>query len=325
MLLSIIIPIYKVEKYIRGTLESIYCQDFDEHKFEVICVNDGTPDNSMLIVDEFVARYDNLYIVNQENQGLSCARNAGLRIAKGDYIWFVDSDDRIVEGSIIQLEKIISKEIDVDFFGFNIYKVQENSNIESIEQIVLNKKNKCLYGHCVNVHQLIHKVHIAPVQRFVFKKSFFHKHHLEFYPKILHEDKELMVKAFFLAKKIMLVNYSPYYYLLRNSGSIMSSIDMKSVYSKMTIIDSFQNFKCNHAEGMQSKIYFNDNVYLQTLDILGMQMESVEYKAVIKNNSLLFRKIAFNGLLTNIYYGDMRKVIKAIIVLISPSLYANLK
>ena len=93
----------------------------------------------------------------------------------------------------------------------------------------------------------------------------------------------------------------------------------------MTIIDSFQNFKCNHAEGMQSKIYFNDNVYLQTLDILGMKMESVEYKEVIKKNSLLFRKIAFNGLLTNIYYGDMRKVIKAIIVLISPSLYANLK
>lgn len=325
MFLSIIIPIYKVEKYIRGTLESIYNQECAEYIFEVICVNDGTPDNSMQIVIEFALKHANLHIINQENQGLGCARNTGLRIAKGDYIWFVDSDDQVADGSIKHLEKTISNEPDIDFFGFDICKVQEDSQIESVEHIVLRKKDKFLYNQYVNVNQLIHKTHVAPVQRFVFRRAFLNKCHLKFYPKILHEDKEFMVRAFFLAEKMMLINYSPYYYLVRNSGSIMSSIDMRSIYSKMTIIDSFQNFKYSHVGGVQSKIYFNDNIFLQVLDILTVKIASPEYQEMIKKSSCMFRKIAFYGLLANIYYCDIRKMIKAIIVLVSPSLYANVK
>ena len=325
MLLSIIIPIYKVEKYIRGTLESIYCQGCSEAKFEVICVNDGTPDKSMQIVNEYVSCHSNLRVVNQKNQGLSCARNAGLRVAQGDYVWFVDSDDKVAKRSLKQLERIIINNPNIDFFGFNICKVQEDSKIESIEHIVLRKKDKCLYGQCVNVNQLIHKTHVAPVQRFVFRKAFLDKCHLEFYPKILHEDKEFMVRAFFLAEKVMLINYSPYYYLVRNSGSIMSSIDVRSIYSKMTIIDSFQKFKYSHAGGVQSKIYFNDNIFLQVVDILTVKIASRQYQEMIKKSSCMFRKIAFYGLLANIYYCDIRKMIKAIIVLVSPSLYANVK
>lgn len=324
MLLSIIVPIYNVEKYIRGTLESIYYQKFAENNFEVICINDGTPDNPMGIVNDFASRHENLHILNQKNQGLSCARNAGLRIAKGDYIWFVDSDDKIAEHSLTELEKIVLKDTNSDILGFDICKIQENTKSESTEKIVLRKENNCLYGQCVNVNQLIHKTHIAPVQRFVFRKAFLDKYHLDFYPKILHEDKEFMVRALFLAEKIILVDYSPYYYLVRSSGSIMSSIDMQSIYSKMTIIDSFRTFKSNYTKSVASKIYFNDNIYLQVLDILSHKIASSEYREIIKKNSWQFRRIAFNGLLTNIYYGDIRKIIKAITVLLSPSLYTKL-
>lgn len=324
-LISIIIPIYKVEKYISETLESIYKQEFDENEIEVICVNDGTPDNSMQIVNEFATNHTNLHVTNQENQGLSCARNAGLRIAQGDYVWFVDSDDKVAEQSLKQLERIITNEPDIDIFGFDMCKVQENSKAETIEQIVLRKKDRCLYGQRVNVNQLIHKVHIAPVQRFVFRKAFLDKYHLEFYPKILHEDMEFMVRVFFLAEKVMLKNYSPYYYLVRKSGSIMSEINMRSIYSKMTIIKSFQDFKRNHTDRMQSKIYFNDNMYLLVLNILGSKIASKEYKDYIKKNSCLFRKIAFYGMLANLFYYDIRKVIKAFLVLISPSLCTSLR
>ena len=89
MKLSIVIPVYNVEDYIRGTLDSIYNQKVDEQCFEVIVVNDGTPDNSMKIVKEFAATHQNLTIINQENQGLSAARNAGIKVAKGVYIWVV--------------------------------------------------------------------------------------------------------------------------------------------------------------------------------------------------------------------------------------------
>ena len=81
--LSIIIPVYNVEKYVRKTLESIFESTFPKSEFEVIVVNDGTKDNSMSIVNEFAAKFDNLKIINQENQGLSVARNTGLKAARG--------------------------------------------------------------------------------------------------------------------------------------------------------------------------------------------------------------------------------------------------
>ena len=92
MILSIIIPVYKVEKYVRKTLESVFSENFSDNEVEVIVVNDGTPDRSMDIVNEFVS-HKSLRIINQENQGLSGARNTGIKAAKGKYVWFVDSDD----------------------------------------------------------------------------------------------------------------------------------------------------------------------------------------------------------------------------------------
>ena len=86
MILSIIIPIYNVEQFIAQCIESIYSQHFPLERFEVIAVNDGTPDHSMDIVKRFAAKYSNLQIINQENKGLSVARNTGMQYAKGDYV-----------------------------------------------------------------------------------------------------------------------------------------------------------------------------------------------------------------------------------------------
>ena len=91
--ISIIIPIYNVEKYLRRCLESVQNQTFQD--WEAICVNDGSPDNSADIVREFVARDARFKLVNKENGGLSDARNAGMAVASGEYILYLDSDDFI--------------------------------------------------------------------------------------------------------------------------------------------------------------------------------------------------------------------------------------
>ena len=98
--LSIIIPIYNVEKYIQKTLVSIFSQYFQKESVEIIVVNDGTKDNSMSIVNEFAVKFDNLKIINQENQGLSVARNTGLKASRGKYVWFFDSDDWVEYDSL---------------------------------------------------------------------------------------------------------------------------------------------------------------------------------------------------------------------------------
>lgn len=146
MKLSIILPIYNVEQYIGDTLKSIYSQKIDETLFELIAVNDGTPDNSMKIVNEFANVHNNLHIINQENQGLSCARNIGLNLAKGDYIWFIDSDDTLEKDSISKVIQYIQSTPDIEIWGFNIIRVQEINKKEKVEHVILQKKNFNLYN-----------------------------------------------------------------------------------------------------------------------------------------------------------------------------------
>ena len=160
MQLSIIIPVYKVEKYIRDTLQSIYRQQYDENLFEVIVINDGTPDDSMRIVAEFTNKHANLHIINQKNQGLSCARNAGLKIAQGEYVWFVDSDDTVTEESIGKVIECIERS-KADVIGFSILKVSEANRVSEVESAIWNdivvshltklSVTKAFYSHFIRV------------------------------------------------------------------------------------------------------------------------------------------------------------------------------
>ena len=93
MKLSIIIPFYKVERYIAECLDSVFAQDIPESEYEVICVNDCSPDGSRAIVLEYQKKHKNLVIIEHEkNMMLGAARNTGLRAAKGDFVWFIDSE-----------------------------------------------------------------------------------------------------------------------------------------------------------------------------------------------------------------------------------------
>lgn len=89
---SVVVPVYNVEKYIERCLDSLVRQKFG-YEYEIIIVNDGTKDNSMMIADRFASKYDFIRIITQQNAGLSAARNTGLANARGEYIAFVDSDD----------------------------------------------------------------------------------------------------------------------------------------------------------------------------------------------------------------------------------------
>ncbi|KAF3371822.1 glycosyl transferase family 2, partial [Enterococcus faecium] len=89
--ISIIVPVYKVEKYLRKCVDSILAQTFTD--FEVILVDDGSPDNSGKICDEYAEKDNRVRVIHKENGGLSSARNAGIDVARGKYLGFVDSDD----------------------------------------------------------------------------------------------------------------------------------------------------------------------------------------------------------------------------------------
>ncbi len=107
MHLSIIIPVFKVEDYLRKCLDSILEQDYDD--YELILVDDGSPDGCPQICDEYSKKYDNVKVIHQKNGGVCAARNAGLAIASGVWIWFIDGDDYIDDGAIRHISDISYK------------------------------------------------------------------------------------------------------------------------------------------------------------------------------------------------------------------------
>ena len=118
-LISIIIPVYKVEPFLRECLDSIVSQTYQN--LEIILVDDGSTDGSGAICDEYAARDGRIIVIHQENQGISGARNAGLDIASGDYVLFVDSDDRIEPFTCeCALKAAIGQQADLVSFGYKV-------------------------------------------------------------------------------------------------------------------------------------------------------------------------------------------------------------
>lgn len=118
--ISLVIPFYGVEKYIRTCLESVFSQDVPKSDYEVICVNDCSPDNSESIVREFMSKHDNLSLLCHEtNQKLGAARNTGLQNAQGEYVWFIDSDDYIRPNCLKEIIRICENE-DLDILHWSI-------------------------------------------------------------------------------------------------------------------------------------------------------------------------------------------------------------
>lgn len=93
--LSIIIPVYNTEKYVGECLDSSVEQDILKNEYEIICIDDGSTDGSLNVLTEYSNKYENIHVYSQKNQGVSAARNAGISVASGKYVWFVDSDDYI--------------------------------------------------------------------------------------------------------------------------------------------------------------------------------------------------------------------------------------
>lgn len=127
MMFSIIIPVFNGEKTIERCLDSVFSQSF--HDYEVVCINDGSIDNTGFLIEKYRERYQNLVYINKENGGIAEARNTGLDNASGEYIYFMDADDWIENTLLSDVVDVIAKEADLDIILFNAYKNINNLDI----------------------------------------------------------------------------------------------------------------------------------------------------------------------------------------------------
>jgi len=325
MLLSIVIPVYKVEKYIAGTLSSIYNQGFDESNFEVVVVDDGTPDNSMQVVKLFATMHRNLHVFHQENQGLSAARNAGFLQAKGDFVWWVDSDDQVAPDSLAIVSTTIEQHPGHDIYAFGIDTVREEDGVHKHLDALGNRKG--VYNRTVDYSTLSNHT-FGPVARYIMNRKFVMDNNLLFWVGILHEDMDHLNRAFFAAKKIWLSQETTYYYLERASGSIMSTVKMRSFDNLLAITKSFMEIRDAHIKDVKAKRFWDAVLWRMTSVMLRPQMRGhgllredwETYKEFVAKNKQLFRALAFRGAIVAFLEREWRDAILAIMVQMNPDM-----
>lgn len=133
MLFSIIIPVYNCEKYIAECLESCFQQGIAESEYEIICVDDGSTDQSAEVVSAFCGEHRNLKLIRQKNGGVSAARNTGLDHAAGEYVWFIDADD-FIQSNILRIVADILSTHKYDKIMLRAYSFKETLSAEEMEQ-----------------------------------------------------------------------------------------------------------------------------------------------------------------------------------------------
>lgn len=219
MILSFILPCYNVEEYVQQCLDSIYACDLSKEQYEIVCVNDCSPDNVQEILERNQRYHDNLrIIVHDKNLGLGGARNTGIREARGKYLWFVDSDD-LVTGK--ELNVLIQKtiELDLDVLCFNYRRVDEAGKELSEHRVFNNTSLRDGYSFVKSVFGNGIVYHIGYVVRFVYRTEYLRQHHLFFPEQVCWEDTVFMPKALLEAERVEAVSDVLYSYRV-NSGSI---------------------------------------------------------------------------------------------------------
>ena len=253
-LLTVVIPVYNVEKYLKRCIESILVQEWKN--YDILLVDDGSIDRSPQICDDYVRAYDFISVIHKENGGLSDARNTGISNAKGEYVYFPDSDDWIEPNTFIALaEALESRKFDIISFNREFVKGKEDAIVSEPEVIqVFEGKDAFL--------QMLKYTYITGFANDkVYRKSLFTDHNIQFPIGKYYEDLGTNYKLFLSAKKVYATNQKYYHYLIDNPDSITQSWnekkfrDMFGFYKEMFYSD-FVRSQLNQDELRLSQLYY---------------------------------------------------------------------
>lgn len=215
-LLSVIIPVYNVEKYLKRCLESILVQSWND--YEIILVDDGSTDSSPLICDSYAEKYAMIRVIHKENKGLSDTRNRGIEQAFGEYVYFPDSDDWLEPNTFSELSDVI-EELTYDIISFN------REFVTSEEDEVISEKSRIqkLSGKQALLEMLQQGDITGFANDKIYRKNLFLDNDIEFPVGKYYEDLGTNYKLFLKATKVYVTNQKYYHYLITNPDSITQS------------------------------------------------------------------------------------------------------
>ena len=241
MKISIIIPVYNVEKYISKCLSSIFDQQLDEDFFEIIAVNDGTPDNSISIVEKFSNEHDNIHIINQRNQGVSAARNTGINNANGDFLVFLDADDWLGIDSLKLLHKHLMKFNNIDMCICNM--LLENDCAMYDWRNILKENSVYTGVELFNKYKYTR----GSVTGCAFNRRFLLEKKITFPVGIRNaEDSLFFTYCQVFASQICCYNIN-LYFVFDRPGSAKNSITNKNINSFLNVIERLECFQTENS------------------------------------------------------------------------------
>ena len=252
--LTVVIPVYNVEKYLNRCIESILLQEWKN--YDILLVDDGSTDRSPQICDDYVKAYDFISVIHKENGGLSEARNTGISQAKGEYVYFPDSDDWLEPDTFMALAEVLeSQKFDIISFNREFVKGEEDAIVSEPEV------TQVFEGKDAFVQMLKHSYITGFANDKIYRKSLFIDNNILFPKGKYYEDLGTNYKLFLSAKKVYATNQKYYHYLIDNPDSITQSWNEKKFsdmfgFYKDIFYSDFVRSQLNQEELQISPLYY---------------------------------------------------------------------
>ena len=300
--LSIIVTVYNVENYIRDCLNSIFRQGLNEDVFEVIIINDGTKDNSMIVITDFIAQHHNIIIVNQENQGSSVAWNNGITIAKGEYILLVDADDLLIEGRLRPLlEK--SFETKADLVVPDFLEIVDEEITESKIALLTSTHQDLSFQEKTGKELYLKDLHPSQcfVWRTLYKKEFLIQNHLSFVPNIHFQDIPFTTECYIVANKCIKSSLLFYIYRKRHVPVTYEYSINKDIENTIAIAKTWE-LKSRYGLTGEIRVKLQDNVFT---NFTNFSRRVFNHSKDFKERELVFNRLKENA--PDLYFNNSKK------------------
>ena len=268
---SVVTPVYNSALYLQDSIESIVHQTLEE--IEIICVNDGSTDDSPAILEACAGKDPRIRILHQANRGLSEARNAGAKLAKGKYLFFFDSDDLLEKDALSAVcGRMEAQALDLCCFNAAAFGEEETTAVraaylnDTYFRRVLSEQ-VCTGAELLTRH-LEERIYNSPVMTYMLNRQFFTEHELWFYPGILHEDEPWTFRALLSAGRAGCVSRILYHYRIRPNSIMTSEESFAHCYGcfkgSQLIADCIaENFQTLSAEPQRIKTLIRHELRIQ--------------------------------------------------------------
>lgn len=238
--LSFIVPFYNVEPYVEECIRSLYNQDIPQEEYEVICIDDCSPDNSRVVVELLQKEYSTLRLFcHTENKRQGGARNTGLRVAQGDYIWFVDSDDFIMPNCLGRLLEIAESE-DLDILDFDFET--DHSDQSFVKNLDSYEMGPCpAVDYVFSEHQGRWDWRCCCVCGGIFKRSFLEGYFFREY--VQYEDSDFAIKLYAQARCFHHIPMKPYYYRVVKNSTVHINITFTHIRYNIELLRAYLDLR----------------------------------------------------------------------------------